>query len=204
MERKQRELREAKRQEEDILAEAERRRREMSTGSGETPPPLPSVPPPSETPPPPPPPPAAVPPTSSSSSTSSSQPDSAGQRLDMLVGTGKLNGGTPTKKVSFVTETNGGSGVDDDDFDFDVEDLDQGREGNDRADRLERAKQDPNVSLRSYPVGNAGVCMYVCVFRRFAGYEFTNIWCRRISLAFVLYNVSFSEASIINRDCCVA
>jgi hypothetical protein len=62
MEKKQRELRDAKLQEERILAEAERRRQALSTGSGETPPPLPSVPPPEESPPLP------------------VQPDSAGQR----------------------------------------------------------------------------------------------------------------------------
>jgi hypothetical protein len=74
-------------------------------------------------------------------------------RLDMLVGTNKLNnGGTPTKKVSFVT--NGGEDEDDDD-DYDdeyddrdmdannVQDINGGessRESNERAERLERVR----------------------------------------------------------------
>ncbi len=52
----------------------------------------------------------------------------------MLVGGAKTNGGTPTKKVSFVT-----NGADS------SPENETGRESNERADRLERAKQDPNV-----------------------------------------------------------
>ena len=80
----------------------------------------------------------------------------------MLVGGGGTNkvNGTPTKKVSFVT--NGDEDDDgNDDFDIDFEDddnelsVDGGGIGghevtpevSERAERLERAKQNPNVSV---------------------------------------------------------
>ena len=74
----------------------------------------------------------------------------------MLVGggTNKVNG-TPTKKVSFVTNGGGEEKDDDGGFDYDYEAYDDdnelsvdggGGEDSERADRLEKAKQDPNVS----------------------------------------------------------
>ena len=83
-------------------------------------------------------------------------------RLDMLVGGPNKVNGTPTKKVSFVTNGGGGgqdNGDNDDfdiDFDIDFEDNELSVDGlghevrpevSERADRLEKAKQDPNVSV---------------------------------------------------------
>ena len=81
-------------------------------------------------------------------------------RLDMLVGGPNKVNGTPTKKVSFVT--NGDQDDENDiDFDIDFEDdnelsVDGGGVGlevtpevSERAERLEKAKQNPNVSILS-------------------------------------------------------
>ena len=82
----------------------------------------------------------------------------------MLVGGPNKVNGTPTKKVSFVTTNGGGGGGQDNgdnddfdiDFDIDFEDNELsvdglghevGPEVSERADRLEKAKQDPNVSV---------------------------------------------------------
>lgn len=158
------ELSEAKRQEELILQEAEKRRQQNSIGSGETPPPLPSVPPPASTP---------SPPSNTTPVPSASAESGAEQRLDMLLGGGVLksnnsgpghqsNGTKPEKRVSFITEARP--------MMAEEEDLDEdelaggdfvvgGEVGEDgagvgvrsthnveRMKKLEKAKDDPNVS----------------------------------------------------------
>ena len=80
IERKERELNEARLQEE-TLASLDSLRRKQRQGAGDTPtpPPLPQVPPPELTP----------------------NVNGAANRLDMLVGGGNIRNGTPTKRVSF-------------------------------------------------------------------------------------------------------
>ena len=75
-------------------------------------------------------------------------------------GTNKVNG-TPTKKVTFVTNGDEDDGNDDFDIDFEDDDNELSVDGgglgigghevtpevSERAERLERAKQNPNVSV---------------------------------------------------------
>jgi hypothetical protein len=122
MERKQKELEDAKRDEERILREAQKRRQNESVGfssrpdSTPPPPPLPAVPPPDVSP---------------------AYPGPSGaQRLDMLVGSTKKSE-TPTKKVSFLSEN-------DDERRYDANANSVSHD--EKISRLERLEKDPNVS----------------------------------------------------------
>jgi hypothetical protein len=122
MERKQKELDDAKRDEERILREAHKRRQNevgfSSSSATPPPPPLPAVPPPEMSP------------------TGQPTPSGAAQRLDMLVGGSNKKSETPTKKVSFLNE-------EDEQRRYDANANDVNDE---KLSRLERVEKDPNVS----------------------------------------------------------
>jgi len=123
MERKQRELDDAKRDEERILREAHKRRQnEVGFSSSSAPPPPPPLP--------------AVPPPEMSPTAHPAASSGAAQRLDMLVGGSNKKSETPTKKVSFLSE-------EDEQLRYDANANDVNDE---KLSRLERVEKDPNVS----------------------------------------------------------
>ena len=132
MELKQKELESAKRDEEQILQEIHKRRHSenvvfASRNEPTPPPPLPAVPPPETS------------PTTNPST-----------RLDMLVGK-KVD--TPTKKVSFMGDSDDYNRLDNNANDLQDEKL----------SRLERVERDPNVS-RSFP--GSTLARLECIFNQ--------------------------------------